>query len=325
MSKQNSKKKGDSLGLGALGDLGGLMDDQTPESKGLLEIALKDIDEDPNQPRKDGNPGFSKESIAELAVTIKDRGVKSPISVRVNLEDPQRYIINHGARRYRASKVAGKKTIPAFIDNDYLEVDQVVENLQRNKLTAREIADYVGRQLAAGIKKGAIAESLGKSNAFVSQHAALLDLPETIAQVFNAERTSDVTTINELCKAYKQDAEQVEIWLSDEEQEITRSSVKLLRDFMDDKKSNVEVITTNNENTGTSDEEQEPKKTPKQPQDPEIIKKAIVMVKHQGNNARIILNKRPSAEGNIWIKYSESGEELDVAVTSVRLHSLIEG
>ena len=58
--------------------------------------------------------------------------------------------INHGERRWRASKVAGKKQIPAFIDNDYSDDDQVIENIQRNDLTAREIAVHIGRKLAEG-------------------------------------------------------------------------------------------------------------------------------------------------------------------------------
>src|SRR5512133_1526692 len=86
---------------------------------GPLALALSQIEEDPHQPRTADNPGFSAQSIAELAATIASRGVKSPISVRDHPTKPGRYLINHGARRFRASKVAGKTTIPAFVDNDY--------------------------------------------------------------------------------------------------------------------------------------------------------------------------------------------------------------
>ena len=54
----------------------------------------------------------------------------------------------------------------------------MVENLQRNELTAREIANYIGRELSKGLKRGQIASNISKSAAFVTQHAALLDLPE---------------------------------------------------------------------------------------------------------------------------------------------------
>ena len=204
-------------------------------SGGPIELDLDLIDEDPNQPRTEDNPGFTEESLEEMAVTIRDRGVKTPISVRENPDAPGRFIINHGARRTRASKrpTAGKKTIPAFIDDDYNEVDQVIENIQRNDLTAREIANFIGRELAKKRKKGDIAKSIGKSASFVSQHVTLLDLPDPIAEAFNEGRCKDVTVINELVTAHKQSPEEVTEWLEDQEQEITRGSVKLLREFLD--------------------------------------------------------------------------------------------
>jgi ParB family chromosome partitioning protein len=183
------KPKGGGLGLDGLGDLSSLLDEPQAANAapgGPQELPLDLIDEDPHQPRTADNPGFSPESIAEIGETIKARGVKSPISVRENPDAPGRYLINHGARRYRGSKWADKTTIPAFIDNDYNEADQVIENLQRNELTAREIADFIGRELAKGKKKSEIAKEIGKSPAFVTQHVTLLDLPEPIAEAFNA-------------------------------------------------------------------------------------------------------------------------------------------
>ena len=79
--------------------------------KEIIDLDINLIDEDPNQPRK------TFDNITELSESIKERGVKSPISVHPI--DNGRYMINHGARRYRASKLAGKTTIPAFIDDDY--------------------------------------------------------------------------------------------------------------------------------------------------------------------------------------------------------------
>ena len=116
---------------------------------GATEIDITLISEDIHQPRKE----FNQETLRELTETIKLRGVKSPISVRPNPDKPGTYIINHGARRYRASINAGLTKIPAFIDTDYSESDQVIENLQRDDLTSREIADFIGRQLAGGKTK----------------------------------------------------------------------------------------------------------------------------------------------------------------------------
>ena len=75
---------------------------------GATEIDITLISEDIHQPRKE----FNQETLRELTETIKLRGVKSPISVRPNPDKPGTYIINHGARRYRASINAGLTKIP---------------------------------------------------------------------------------------------------------------------------------------------------------------------------------------------------------------------
>lgn len=331
------------LGLDGLGDLSGLLSGQTFSSgSGPRELPLDLIDEDPNQPRSADNPGFSAESIAEIGGTIKQRGVKSPISVRDNEALPGRYLINHGARRYRGSKWAGKLSIPAFIDNDYNVADQVIENLQRNELTAREIADYIGSELASGKKKSDIAKMIGKSPAFVTQHVTLLDLPEPIAEAFYSGRAKDVTVVNELVTAYKKNPAEVDAWLSDDSQELTRGSVKLLREYLDDKRNqegdrDPHTIDAFNERTDSEKEgaEKEPaeksqndgvseKPAPKET-DPEKFKKAIVQVKHDGRPARLILNRRPPVDGWAWLKYDDDGQEFEADLSTVLLVALLEG
>jgi ParB family chromosome partitioning protein len=320
------------LGLDGIGDLSSLLGDPAAggSSGGPLEIPLDLIDEDPNQPRHADNPGFSKESLGELAATIRDRGVKSPVSVREHPEEEGRYIINHGARRYRASKLAAKKTIPAFVDNDYNEADQVIENLQRNELTAREIADFIGRELATGKKKQAIAKEIGKSPAFVTQHVTLLDLPEPIADVFNAGRANDVTVVNELVKAYKKNPEEVGTWLDDDDQELTRGSVKLLREYLEDKRQHEVGGSEPSPGDAGGEEEGEEKgpageQQPKKDPDPDKLKKAIVLVSHDDRPARLILNRRPPTDGFAWLKDEIDGHEYEADLTKVQLVSIMEG
>lgn len=325
------------LGLDSMGDLAALLDAPTAtvEGGGPLLLMMDLIDEDPHQPRTEDNPGFSEDSLGELGESIKLRGVKTPISVRDNQDAPGRYIINHGARRFRGSKLAGKTAIPGFIDNDYNEADQVVENLQRNELTAREIADYIGRELAKGIKRGDIAKGISKSAAFVTQHAALLDLPDPIAQVFNSGRAKDVTVVNELVTAFKKKPDEVTSWLADENQEITRGSVKLLREFLDDKRKNederdpntIDALTgktdaeagENNDDSGSNSKKEEKES------DPDKIKKAIIMVKHDERMARLLTNRRPPAEGWAWLKYEDDGQEFEADLAVVHLMALMEG
>ena len=77
-----------------------------------LLLALDLIDEDPDQPRRE----FDEASLRELSETIALRGVRQPMSVRPHPTTPGRWMLNFGARRYRTSLLAGKDTIPAFVD-----------------------------------------------------------------------------------------------------------------------------------------------------------------------------------------------------------------
>ena len=296
----------------------------TNNGGGPLMLPLDLIDEDPQQPRAESNPGFSGESIAELAASIGLRGVKTPISVRENPEAPGRYFINHGARRFRACKRAGKTVIPGFVDNDHQGADQIIENLQRNELTAREIADYIGRELAKGVKKGEIAKSISKSPAFVTQHITLLDLPDPIAAVFNSERARDVTVINELVTAFKTKPEEVTAWLGTEDQEITRGSVKLLRDFLDDKDRQPGGDGSGNNDVGGKAAR---KKADRQEKvdDTTMLKKAVVQVRHNERPARLILDRRPLVEGAAWLHYEDDGQEAETSLLDVMLVALVEG
>jgi ParB family chromosome partitioning protein len=329
-----AKHQGSGLGLGDMGDLSALLNAPMAAANGggPLMIDLTLIDEDPSQPRTKDNPGFTPESIGELAASYGPNGPKSPISLRDNRDAPGRYIINHGHRRYRAAKLKGLTVIPSFIDNDYHEVDQVIENLQRNDLTPREIADWIGRELAKGIKKGDIAKSLGKSPAFVSQHANLLDLPEPIAKVFNSGRANDVTVVNELVTAYKKNPKEVTAWLADENQEITRGEVKLLREFLEEKRRGEEEgdrdPNAGDASSGQTDNEaSEGQGSDKKEKaaDLEKLKKAIIQVTHDGRPARLILTRRPPAEGYAWLKYDDDGHEAEVNLVDVQLVALVEG
>lgn len=276
------------------------------------EVELSLIDEDPNQPRTT----FDPEALSELADTIGKRGVKTPISVRPHPVDDGRFMINHGARRYRASLMAGKTTIPAFVDTDHNEADQVIENLQRDNLSAREIADFIGREVSKGTKKGDIAKSIGKSAAYVSQHFALLDLPEPVAELFNGGRCTDVTLIGELARLWKVDGPAVENHI-DTTEEITRGGVKNLREFIEAKGK-------------PATPEAEPKAPAKGDDDDggekaDKFSKAIVQIEHDSRKARLLLNKRPSEEGQGWIKYEDDGNTMEVDLSTIGLIALIEG
>jgi ParB family chromosome partitioning protein len=273
-----------------------------------LDISL--IDEDPEQPRRDGNAGFSEKSLNELAETIRERGVKSPISVRESGNG--RYIINHGARRYRASIIAGKSTIPAFIDNDYTKLDQVIENIQRENLTPREIADYIGYRVSHGAKKGELAKELGKSNAWISQHFSLLDLPEPIAKAMNAGKISDLTAIAELVKVYNKSPEDVSSFIN-ESGELSRSDVQTIKEY-------VEQASLSRDKTEGDDIQEasgtftEPKKKPGP-----IGPKPKIIVMYHDNRCELRL-VRPQQQGNAVIYCN--GDSIEVPINELQLENI---
>jgi ParB family chromosome partitioning protein len=319
-----------------VGDLSSLLDEpkRPAHDRGPLLIPTDLIDEDPKQPRTEDNPGFRPESISELAASFGPKGPKTPLSLRDNPEVPGRYIINHGHRRYRACKVKRLAAVPAFIDNEHDDDDQIIENIQREGQAPREIADAIGRRLAAGRKKKAIADRWGKSASWVTQYVTLLDLPEPIAEVFNTGRANDVTVVNELVTAFKGNPREVEAWLDVPTQEITRGEVKLLREFLAEKNKdgagprapNPVDLLSGKANIEAGEDEQgtiAPKE--ERVADPDMLKKAIVLVEHDGRPARLVLTRRPPADGYAWLKYEDDGHEFEANLENVQLRAVVEG
>lgn len=284
----------------------------------FLELDINLIDEDPDQPRTEENSGFRKESLEELAQTIKSRGVKSPISVRKT--ENGRYIINHGARRFRASKLAGKATIPAFIDSDYTKLDQVIENIQRENLSPREIANYIGYRISAGIKKTQIAIELGKSNAWVSQFSTLLNLPECLDIAVNTNKIQDVTAINDLSKLYKTNPEEVANFVNENAQ-IGRNDVNALKQYILNLNSSLEVDFENSEES-ESDIENIKKNLAKQEEKKHERNQSImpkILVQFNNDTCELKLVK-PKTQGHAIIIYQN--EEIEVDITQLTLHSI---
>lgn len=147
------------------------------EEETVKEIELKEIKPNPYQPRK----VFSEEAITELKESIKQHGVLQPIIVRKNIKG---YEIVVGERRFRASKAAKLKTIPAvvkeFTDQQMMEL-AVLENLQREDLTPIEEAlAYQTLMEKLKFTQEDLAKRLGKSRPYIANHIRLLSLSEKI-------------------------------------------------------------------------------------------------------------------------------------------------
>lgn len=196
-----------------------------------LEIPLADIEEDPDQPRKE----FTAEAMQEMTDSIRARGVKTPVSVRSHPSKPGKWMLNYGARRYRGSAAAGRAVIPAFVDEAHDDYDQVIENIQRDDLKPMELALFIKKRLDAGDQKKHIAKNLGKDGAIITQHLALIDPPACIEDAYSNGKCTSPKTLYELRGLHEKFPEQVEAWCADTV-EITRKTVSELADELKGKK-----------------------------------------------------------------------------------------
>ncbi len=141
----------------------------------IVEIRLDEIRSNPYQPRKT----FDEESLNELAESIKEHGVVQPVIVKKSIKG---YELVAGERRTKASKIAGKTTIPAIIrdfnDEEMMEI-ALIENIQRENLNPIEEAlAYENIIKSTGMTQEKIAQKFGKSRSYVTNMLGLLNLPE---------------------------------------------------------------------------------------------------------------------------------------------------
>jgi len=162
-------------GLGALIDTDNI---NTSGSSSISDVELDLITPNPNQPRT----MFDDESMEELAASIREIGVISPVTLRKNPDGT--YMIIAGERRYRASKSIGLKTIPAYVrtaaDEQVMEM-ALIENIQREDLNAIEIALSFFRLMEEyKITQEKLSERVGKKRATIANYLRLLKLPAEI-------------------------------------------------------------------------------------------------------------------------------------------------
>ncbi|MDE2103415.1 MAG: ParB/RepB/Spo0J family partition protein [Patescibacteria group bacterium] len=152
---------------------------------GYREIQINLLVESPHNPRR----RFNEKSLAELAASIKEHGILTPLLVR---PDDGAFEIAAGHRRFRAAKLAGFVTVPAIVrdmtDQQFMEV-LTVENLQREDVHAYEEAQGYRELLRIpGYDLTAVAAKIGRSESYVRSRLKLLDLVDEVAQAFLEDR-----------------------------------------------------------------------------------------------------------------------------------------
>lgn len=181
---------------------------ETVHEEEIQELPLSELRVNPYQPRKT----FNEESLNELAESIKEHGVFQPIIVKNSIKG---YEIVAGERRFRASKLAGKETIPAivrnFTDEEMMEI-AVLENLQRENLNAVDEANaYKTLMENLHLTQDQVSKRVNKSRSHITNLLGILALPEDVLTLVKENKLtmgharclsklSDIEKINELTK-----------------------------------------------------------------------------------------------------------------------------
>lgn len=160
---------------------------ENEDSGAKRNIPLKDIRSNPYQARET----FDEEKLEELAQSIREHGVFTPILVR---EAVKGYELVAGERRVKASRMVGLETIPAIIvefdDEQMMEIG-LLENIQRENLNVIEEANAYQQMIdKLGYTHNRLSERVGKSRAHITNLLRLLNLPESVQEMVTEEKLS---------------------------------------------------------------------------------------------------------------------------------------
>jgi ParB family transcriptional regulator, chromosome partitioning protein len=183
MTDRRPDRRGLGRGLSALMAEAGVelaRDPQVPAPGPDRRVPVAALSPNPDQPRR----RFDDDTLAELAQSIREKGILQPLIVRALSGQPDRYEIVAGERRWRAAQRAGIHEVPVIVrdfdDTEVLEIG-VIENIQREGLNPiDEAAAYRALIERFGRTQDKVAEALGKSRSHIANAMRLLNLPEPV-------------------------------------------------------------------------------------------------------------------------------------------------
>lgn len=253
----------------------------------IADIPVKDIHPNPNQPRTE----FNKKELLELTQSVKSYGLIQPITVR-KIGDS--YQIISGERRWRASKLAGLKQIPAYVriadDEAMLEL-ALVENIQRSNLNAVEIAISYQRLIEeCEFSHEELAGRVGKERSTVSNYVRLLKLPP---QIQSAIKQGDISMGHARVIIGLEDSS----WQFQLFEEITKSNLSVRK---------TEELARAWKNSGISKKTTQKGATSSEGLTPEVMKIKDELTHLFGNKVDIARNKKGA--GKITIHFTNDDQ-----------------
>lgn len=294
-----------------------------------VTVAIDLVYEDPNQPRET----FDVVELEALAASIRRRGVLQPIVLRP--ADPDgRYMIRFGARRYRAARLAGLVEIRAFLrggeatDAEIL-IEQTLENDQRAPLTTAERARTVSRLLGMDLSQADIARELGQSKDVVAMLAAVSKMPPVLQTL---AKDLGVRTLYELFGAWKADKAAVETWLEGRDpRTITQTEARALATSQ--RKASAPRDPSK---AAAAHPEPAPRPTDAEPAwrrdrtaAPAVtvdgVQVAYLLEVSAGGRVGVLdLAQAPSADGEAWVLFDDTGDAESISVTQLTIERVRE-
>lgn len=296
----------------------------------VLSLPLASVIEDPTQPRTE----FDADELTKLSEDISRRGVQSPIAVRPAVEGI--YQIIHGARRFKASGMAGLQTIPAIIQADDVAFDdysQVLENTQRDNLTPLDIARFISKRKALGESNSQIARNLSEKPEWVTYHLALIDMPPEIQQAYEAGQLKGAKATYELRKLHSKDPE-VALKLVESGEEITQLRireaalpVKIVPTVPIEKRENTMVPESKPvaiEKMANTDLHVMTVEEVGYTSLPESLTVPSVIGLYQETSVVVLFQLKPSEPGVVWIRFPETATQEEVLANQITLSRIEE-
>jgi ParB family chromosome partitioning protein len=189
MATDEGRRRGLGRGLSALlgeaGESGEGGVTRLDEARTARMVPVEFLKTGPFQPRK----RFDDDAFEALVDSVREKGVLQPLLVRPDTEDPQRFEIVAGERRWRAAQQARLHDVPVVVrelsDSETLEI-ALVENLQREDLTPLEEAEAYRRLMEEfGQTQEAVSRAVGKSRSHIANTVRLLGLPDTVRRMLD--------------------------------------------------------------------------------------------------------------------------------------------
>jgi ParB family chromosome partitioning protein len=189
MSDKRNKNRGLGRGLSALmADVG--TEQPAAPRRAETHIPVERVHPNPDQPRR----AFNEDALAELASSIKEKGIIQPLIVRPLANKPENYEIVAGERRWRAAQIAQLHEVPVIVrtfdDTEVLEI-AIIENIQRADLNpVDEAAGYRQLMDKFGHTQEQMSQALGKSRSHIANLLRLLNLPDDVLRMLTEGQLS---------------------------------------------------------------------------------------------------------------------------------------